>query len=517
MKRAIQTRTRRTALIGAAIAAIVGQVAAAQSVQFPEWERRHPGGSWGSEVPSHTRSIHVGNDGTIYATGRFNDDTIKLLVVAYAPDGTQLWDFVWGQGGTYDIGDAITTDDEGNVYVSMECLMPGDQRAMGVLSLTPTGQFRWFHKWVGQGIWCCFGADITVGQDGHVYVTGSYQGPGMSNAQSRVGTLSLTKDGAVRWERAWVLPIQDGTGVGWRVATDEFGDVYVAGRSSNHFIVLSFTPDGDERWWYAKQAANSASNEAMGLAVGADGNIYAAGRLDGPVDSRGLYVVSLTRNGEYRWDYLYNGSAGLSDRANALIWGSDGNLYAGGKVVESVPFSFEAMFIVSLMPDGQERWRHYETFSEIGSPPLAIRTVRGLASDGAGNVYAAGYNYHAGQVRYAAMSVTPDGEPRWVFVGDGGMSEHVVTRDDRAYVVGIMNADGDFNSNRHTVTAFEADAGGIPCPVDCNGDGEVNSLDFICFLNLFVAADPAADCNGDGEVNSLDFICFLNAFNAGCP
>lgn len=82
MKRAIQTRTRRTALIGAAIAAIVGQVAAAQSVQFPEWERRHPGGSWGSEVPSHTRSIHVGNDGTIYATGRFNDDTIKLLVVA---------------------------------------------------------------------------------------------------------------------------------------------------------------------------------------------------------------------------------------------------------------------------------------------------------------------------------------------------------------------------------------------------------------------------------------------------
>jgi hypothetical protein len=54
------------------------------------------------------------------------------------------------------------------------------------------------------------------------------------------------------------------------------------------------------------------------------------------------------------------------------------------------------------------------------------------------------------------------------------------------------------------------------CPADFNGDTVVNSLDFIAFLNAFVATDPAADYNNDGIVNSLDFIAFLNDFVAGC-
>ena len=54
------------------------------------------------------------------------------------------------------------------------------------------------------------------------------------------------------------------------------------------------------------------------------------------------------------------------------------------------------------------------------------------------------------------------------------------------------------------------------CPADLNADGAVNSQDFILFLNLFIAQDPAADFNGDGQINSQDFIAFLNAFVAGC-
>jgi hypothetical protein len=49
-----------------------------------------------------------------------------------------------------------------------------------------------------------------------------------------------------------------------------------------------------------------------------------------------------------------------------------------------------------------------------------------------------------------------------------------------------------------------------------NGDGQVNSLDFIVFLVLFADGDPAADFNGDGAVNSQDFVAYLNAFVAGC-
>lgn len=54
------------------------------------------------------------------------------------------------------------------------------------------------------------------------------------------------------------------------------------------------------------------------------------------------------------------------------------------------------------------------------------------------------------------------------------------------------------------------------CAADFNGDGIVNTLDFLAFLNAFSAGDPSADFNGDGVVNTLDFLAFLNAFNAGC-
>ncbi len=56
-----------------------------------------------------------------------------------------------------------------------------------------------------------------------------------------------------------------------------------------------------------------------------------------------------------------------------------------------------------------------------------------------------------------------------------------------------------------------------PCDADFNGDTVINSLDFIAYLNAYIANDPKADFNGDTVINSLDFIAFLSAYVAGCP
>ncbi|GIK19754.1 MAG: hypothetical protein AMXMBFR77_20890 [Phycisphaerales bacterium] len=55
-----------------------------------------------------------------------------------------------------------------------------------------------------------------------------------------------------------------------------------------------------------------------------------------------------------------------------------------------------------------------------------------------------------------------------------------------------------------------------PCPADFNGDGVVNTLDLLAFLNVFTAGDASADFNGDGTVNTLDVLAFLNAYAVGC-
>lgn len=55
------------------------------------------------------------------------------------------------------------------------------------------------------------------------------------------------------------------------------------------------------------------------------------------------------------------------------------------------------------------------------------------------------------------------------------------------------------------------------CPADFNEDGNVNTMDFISFLNAYNLGDSSADFNEDGTLNTLDFLAFLNAYNAGCP
>ncbi len=56
----------------------------------------------------------------------------------------------------------------------------------------------------------------------------------------------------------------------------------------------------------------------------------------------------------------------------------------------------------------------------------------------------------------------------------------------------------------------------VRCPSDWNLDGDVNTLDFIAFLNQWSDGHPDADFNGDGIVNTADLLAYLNAYNEGC-
>ncbi|HZW10182.1 MAG TPA: GC-type dockerin domain-anchored protein [Phycisphaerales bacterium] len=63
---------------------------------------------------------------------------------------------------------------------------------------------------------------------------------------------------------------------------------------------------------------------------------------------------------------------------------------------------------------------------------------------------------------------------------------------------------------------FSACVEAAGCAVDFNGDGAVNTLDVLAFLNAWNADDHSADFNGDGTLDTRDVLAFLNAWNAGC-
>lgn len=77
---------------------------------------------------------------------------------------------------------------------------------------------------------------------------------------------------------------------------------------------------------------------------------------------------------------------------------------------------------------------------------------------------------------------------------------------------------GSFTSRAGEVTPYFARYTCVAsCEADCNGDGELDFFDYLCFQNAFVTAQPSADCNKDGVLDTLDFLCFQSAFALGCP
>jgi len=54
------------------------------------------------------------------------------------------------------------------------------------------------------------------------------------------------------------------------------------------------------------------------------------------------------------------------------------------------------------------------------------------------------------------------------------------------------------------------------CPADCDANGQLNILDFVCFKGLYDVSSACADVNGDGALNIYDFITFQTEFQAGC-
>ena len=66
---------------------------------------------------------------------------------------------------------------------------------------------------------------------------------------------------------------------------------------------------------------------------------------------------------------------------------------------------------------------------------------------------------------------------------------------------------------------FEVDGEvvGGQCYADCEGDGDLDVFDFLCFQNEHSNQTAYGDCENDGDWDIFDFLCFQNAYSNGCP
>lgn len=145
---------------------------------------------------------------------------------------------------------------------------------------------------------------------------------------------------------------------------------------------------------------------------------------------------------------------------------------------------------------------HYAAWFGVDGPLAGRLTVELSGDDGATWTPAASHGrdsfWETNDLRVADF-VTPSDKVRIRFIANNS--------------VGVPLIEAGVDDVRVTSPRCES------CVADYNGDGALNTLDFIAYLNDFTGStsigDP--DLNADGQVNTLDFLLFLNLYSAGCP
>ena len=385
--------------------------------QTLRWAYRH------GSLAGIARAVVCAPDSNIYAAGTSYDTLFlpQMTVVGLTQTGGQRWDYrrlgmiAWPSQPDF-VRNPLACGTDGNLYVAGAAIDTAgsmlEKYDFTVFSLTAQGQERWVYNYGGPIDSGGFAQAVTRGSDGNVYAAGWCRASGGDMDLTVVG---LTPAGQERW--VYRYPNPGGSfemAIG--VACGADGNVYAAGivgqDTAPRFTVVSLNPGGTVRWVYIYDQPGTTRGYAMALTPRADGDICAAGCVEGAGGDADIAVVCLTQTGTERWTYVYNGPDGADDIAYSLARAGDGTVYASGFSADSG--GLYDIAVVSLTSSGGERWvyRYRTDYAQMIDYPLA------LGADG--NVYAGGTTYaDSTEEDLAVVSLTTSGGERWVYRYNG--------------------------------------------------------------------------------------------------
>jgi hypothetical protein len=315
----------------------------------------------------------------------------------------------------------MTIDEQGNVYVTGTTIGTGTSFDYTTIKYNTAGVLQWVNRYNGTGNGFDEPTAIAVDELGNVYVTGNSEGIGSG---SDYATIKLNTAGVIQWVTRYNGP-GNAADVAHDIAVDENGNVYVTGESTGDgtnldYATIKHSSVGAILWITRYNGPGNSIDRAQALAID-NSNVYVTGQSEG--DGTGLDYATIKHDqltGAIVWVSRFNGAGNDFDNARSITVDNSGNVYVTGTstsgFISGDPFDIPLLDYATIKYNavGAQQW--VAIHDEAGGDDFAVSVML----DNQGNVYVTGSvsNSPAGvedpDQDYGTVKYTSDGILLWV-------------------------------------------------------------------------------------------------------
>ncbi len=316
------------------------------------WEART--GNAGFPLES-IRAVVVEDNGDVTVTGQsaVSDFVGDCLTVRYsATDGGEIWSQRFSTpGARFDRGNALMLDPNGDVIIVGQAESATTLADVLVIRYAPDGTQQWLTTHSSAGAHTDRGIAAVLAPDGGILVTGDtiVQSPNVDFL-----TLRVEANGDVAWVRTFGEAAMNADR-GISIAVNGLGIAYAAGSSrttagNDDFRIVAYSFDGVQLWTQSYDGPAFQSDIARVVRVDGFGGIYVGGESRGGGTDLDMAVLKLDAAGSPQWVTRFNGFDNRADLLRGMWVDKCGNAYVTGYTT-TTSASATDILTLKLTPD----------------------------------------------------------------------------------------------------------------------------------------------------------------------
>ncbi|MEN6319722.1 MAG: SBBP repeat-containing protein [Syntrophaceae bacterium] len=360
------------------------------------------------------RGVAVDASGNVFVTGvtlgsldgNTNAGYSDIFLVKYDAAGGKQWTRQLGTTN-YDYSQGVAVDTNGNVYVTgyTSGSLDGNTNAGGtdifLVKYDAAGTKQWTRQLGSSSDERAQG--VAVDTNGDLYVTGYTSGSLDGNTKAGGIDIFLVKydaAGTKQWTRQLGSSSND---IAQGVAVDTSGNIYVTGSTNGSLdgntnagnydmFLVKYNAAGTKQW--TRQLGSSSDDEATGVAVDTNGNLYVTGKTNGSLDGNtsagnyDMFLVKYNAAGAKQWTRQLGTST--TDYGQGVAVDASGNIYVTGSTYGGLDGNTSSgdsydMFLVKYNAAGAKQWTRQLGMDHVWDEG------NGVTVDIGGNVYVTGY------------------------------------------------------------------------------------------------------------------------------